>query len=198
MKTDFLKGLGITDQTVIDQIMAENGRDINNARGNTEQLTTQIAGLQEQLTERDNQLKELKKSAKDNEQLTAKITELETANQTAATEYQTKITEIQKNHAVENGIRDAKAKNIKAVMALLDMSKITYADNKVDGLTEQIESLQKGEDTSFLFAVDQQTPPPAPSGTHVNNPPTNNGITGNPPTSGSWQEAVAKALSGNK
>ena len=198
MKTEFLRSIGITEQTVIDQIMAENGKDINNARGNTEVLNSQIAGLQEQLTERDNQLKELRKSVKDNEALTTRITELETANQNASTEYQNKLTEIQKNHAVENSIRDAKAKNIKAVMALLDMSKITYAEDKLSGLSEQIDALQKGEDTSFLFTADTTSVPPTPAGTTVYSPPTNGTGNGTPPTSGSWAEAVAKALGGNK
>lgn len=195
MKTETLRNLGITEQSVIDAIMAENGRDINAAKGNVEQLTTQINDLQGQLAERDNQLKELKKSVKDNETLTAKITELETANQTASTEYQNKLVEIQKNHAIENGVRDAKAKNVKAVMALLDMGKITYEDGKLNGLTEQIDALQKGEDTNFLFTVEQSNPTP-PAGTNVNNPPAGNG--GNAPTSGSFAEAIAKAIGGNK
>lgn len=194
MKTETLRNLGITDQTVIDAIMAENGRDINAAKGNTEQLNSQITALQEQLTERDNQLKEIKKSVKDNETLTAKITELETANETAKTEYQNKITEIQKTHAIENGVRDAKAKNVKAVVALLDMGKITYADDKLTGLAEQLEALQKSEDSSFLFTSESH---PTPAGTSINNPPVG-GNGGNPPTSGSWADAVAKALGGNK
>lgn len=193
MKTEFLKSLNITDQTVIDAIMAENGKDINNAKGNVEQLNTQVEELQKQLKERDDQLKTLKDTVKDNETLTSKITELETANKTAATEYQTKITEIQKIHAIESDVRDAKAKNVKAVIALLDQSKITYEDNKLSGLKEQLEALKKGEDSGFLFGS-EQTPPPA--GTNLSNPPAGNG--GNPPTSGSFAEAVAKALSGNK
>lgn len=195
MKTEFLKGLGITDQTIIDAIMAENGRDINNAKGNTEQLNTQIADLQKQLGERDEQLKGLKDSVKDNEKLTKQITDLEEANKKATTEYQDKITEIQRNHAIENGVRDAKAKNIKAVTALLDMSKITFADDKLTGFTEQIEALKKGEDTSFLFTEEQKNPP-APSGMNLNNPPAGNG--GNPPTGGTFAEAIAKAIGGNK
>lgn len=192
MKTEFLKGLNITDQAVIDAIMAENGKDINNAKGNVEQLTTQVDELQKQLKERDDQLKGLKDTVKDNETLTNKITELENANKTAATEYQTKITEIQKNHAIESGVRDAKAKNVKAVVALLDMSKITYEGDKLGGLTEQLEALKKSEDSNFLFG-NEQTPPPA--GTNLSNPPAGGGT---PPTSGSFAEAVAKALVGNK
>lgn len=194
MKTETLRNLGITDQTVIDAIMAENGKDINAAKGNKEQLESQITALQEQITERDNQLKELKKSVKDNETLTTKITELETANETAKTEYQRKIDDIQKNHAIENGVRDAKAKNVKAVVALLDQSKITYADGKLTGLSEQLEALQKGEDTNFLFTA-QQTTPSAPAGTTPSAPPTNPTT---PIGSSSFASAVAKALGGNK
>lgn len=194
MKTETLRNLGITDQTVIDAIMAENGKDINAAKGNVEKLNTQIDELTKQIGDRDAQLKELKNAVKDNETLTSKITELETANETAKTEYQSKITEIQKNHAIENGVRDAKAKNVKAVVALLDMSKITYADDKLTGLSEQLEALQKGEDTNFLFTA-QQTTPTAPAGTTPSAPPTNPTT---PTGSSSFASAVAKALSGNK
>ena len=194
MKTETLRNLGITDQTVIDAIMAENGKDVNAAKGNVEKLNTQIEELTKQIGDRDAQLKELKNAVKDNETLTSKITELETANKNATTEYQTKITEIQKNHAIENGVRDAKAKNVKAVVALLDMSKITYADDKLTGLSEQLEALQKGEDTNFLFTASQTTPT-APAGTTPSAPPTNPTT---PIGSSSFASAVAKALGGNK
>ena len=174
--------------------MAENGKDINAAKGNVESLTSQVTELQGQLTERDNQLKELKKSVKDNEALTEKITQLETANQNATTEYQNKIAEIQKAHAIENGVRDAKAKNVKAVIALLDMEKITYKDNALVGLTEQLDALKTAEDSGFLFGEQNNNPTP-PAGTKLNNPPAGGGT---PPTSGSLAEAVAKALGGNK
>ena len=194
MKTETLRTLGITDQTVIDAIMAENGKDVNAAKANTEALTTQVAELQKQLGERDEQLKGLKESVKDNEKLTEKITSLEEANKTATTEYQNKIYEIQKTHAIENGIRDAKAKNVKAVMALLDKSKINFADDKLTGFTEQIDALVKGEDTAFLFTVENNNPTP-PAGTNLNNPPAGGGT---PPTSGTFADAIAKAIGGNK
>lgn len=195
MKTEFLKGLNITDQETIDAIMAENGRDINKAKGDTEALTTQITALQDQLKERDNQLKELKDQVKDNESLTTKITELETANKTAATEYQNKITAIQKSHAIENGVRDAKAKNVKAVVALLDMEKISYADDKLIGFNEQIEALQKAEDTSFLFVTESQNPP-IPAGTKPTNPPAPSGNGGTSADGNAFTNAIAKALGG--
>lgn len=195
MKSDFLKGLGITEQSTIDAIMAENGKDINAVKSNLTSLETQVTELKEQLKDRDSQLGELKKSVKDNEALTKKITELEEMNTNTKAEFENKIAGMQKIYAVESDVRAAKAKNVKAVMALLDMDKITYIDGKLDGLSSQIESLTKGEDTSFLFGETQA----APTGTHVNNPPTGGtgGTGGNPPTSKTLSEAIAKALSKN-
>lgn len=187
MKTEFLKSLGIEDQSVIDAIMAENGKDINAAKSNKTQLETQVTELTNQLNDRDNQLKELKKSTKDNEALTAKITELEQANEASASEYENKIASIQKAYAIENGVRDAKAKNVKAVMALLDMDKITFNDGKIEGLDTQIEALTTGEDTAFLFGENKS----APAGTE---PPKNSSNGGNPPTSKTFAEAIAKAI----
>ena len=188
MKSDFLRGLGITDQSVIDAIMAENGKDVNAVRGNITELETKVTELTSQITERDTQLTTLKESVKDNDKLTAKITELETANAEAKTTYEGKIAELQKSHAIESGVRDAKAKSVKAVMALLDMEKISYKDGKLDGLSTQLESLTKSEETSFLFGSVN-----APAGTNLNNPPSNGG-NGNPPTSKSLAEAIAKAI----
>lgn len=186
MKSDFLRNLGITEQSVIDAIMAENGKDVNAVRGNLTELETRVTELTNQITERDTQLTTLKESVKDNDKLTARITELENANAESKTTYETKIAEIQKSHAIESGVRDAKAKNVKAVMALLEMEKISYKDGKLDGLSSQLEALTKGEETSFLFGTIN-----APAGTNLNNPPSNGGT---PPTSKTFAEAVAKAL----
>ena len=189
MKTEMLKELGLT-QEQIDKIMAENGKDVNAAKGNVEQLTTQVVELQNQIGERDNQLKELKKTVKDNEGLSAKIAELEQANATMAAESKAKLEGIQKTHAIENGVRDAKAKNMKAVMALLDLEKITYSDGSLVGLNEQLDSLKTGEDTSFLFG---ETTAPNPAGSKPPMPPAG-GTGGNPPSGNSFQNAIAKAL----
>lgn len=189
MKTEFLKGLGIVEQSVIDAIMAENGKDINAVKSNTTQLETQIENLKNQISERDSQLKGLKESAKDNEGLTNKITELENANKKASEEYENKIAAMQKTHAIESGVRDAKAKNVKAVMALIDADKITFKDGKTEGLTEQLETLAKAEDTSFLFGANDVPPV---IGANPSNPPANGG--NNPPTALTLADAIAKSL----
>ena len=193
MRRDFLRGLGIEDKELIDKILDENSSDIGKAKGDYETLKTQVDDLTNQLKDRDKQLTDLKDIVKDNETLTAKITELENANKQTVTDWQTKLSTLEKNHAIEGAIRDAKGKNTKAIMALLDVEKITFTDGKLEGLSEQLDTLTKGEDTGFLFGENK---PPAPKGTNPSNPPTPNG--GTPPSGNSFADAVAKAFANTK
>ena len=188
MKTDFLKNLGITEQSVIDQIMAENGRDVNAAKADLNNYKQQVADLQGQITAKDNEIATLTTKVGEVDTLRNENAQLKTDKTNLTNELNTKVSEIKKNHAIENDIRMAKARNIKSVMALLDMSKITYENDTLGGLNEQLEALKTGEDTSFLFG--EAT---APAGTHVHTPPAG----GNPQTSSSFADAVAKALSKN-
>lgn len=167
MNTEFLKGLGITDQEVINAIFAENGKDVNKAKGESEQLTSKVTALEQQLAERDKQLESLKESAKDNEKLQAQLTQLQTENKETADKYAKQMTALEKTHAIENAIRDAKPRNLKAVQALLDMDKISYVDGKLEGLESQMKALQEGEDTKFLF---EEVAAPKPSGATPPNP----------------------------
>lgn len=150
MKTDFLKQLGIDDQNIINSIMAENGRDIENAKKDYAAVVTKVEGLEAQLNERDTQLKELKKIVKDNEELAGKISELETSNANMKAEYESKLDALRKENEIESKLRDAKAKNIKAVRALL---------NDEEDLDKQIKSLKENEDSSFLFESKNEVPP---------------------------------------
>ena len=188
MKTEFLKNLGITEQSVIDQIMAENGRDVSKVKGDLTTLQTRVNDLENDIKTKDATITSLQTKADSVEGLNQQISQLKTDKTNLETELNTKVAQIQKTHAIESGVRDAKARNLKAVMAQLDMEKITYENGELKGLTEQLETLKTGEDTSFLFGEVHT----APSGTHVSTPPANGGT--NPPTSKTFAEAVAKSL----
>ena len=198
MKRDFLKDLGIEDKEIINKILDENSADIGRAKGEVEDLKSQITTLQNQLNTKTTEFDNLKEKTKDYDSFTEKINQLEldkskltTDNAQLKVDLDAKVDQILKNHAIENGVRDAKAKNIKAVMALLDMEKITFKDGKLDGLDGQIETLTKGEDTAFLFGEVKTSP----SGTEPKNPPIN--PIGTPPTSKTLKESIAKALGSN-
>ena len=71
MKRDFLKELGIADEA-INRIMAENGKDIEAAKGEFESLKqaataqlTELEGYKTQLAQRDADIESLRQSATD-------------------------------------------------------------------------------------------------------------------------------------
>ena len=140
----------------LDKIMAINGSDIEKAKGDATALNTQITDLTNQITDRDNQLKELKSKVGDNETLKNKIEELENANKTAKSNYDKTVADMKRDYAVNNSIRDAKAKNVKAVRALLDMDKVKMDGETVVGLKDQLDALAKSD--AYLFDVEDTNP----------------------------------------
>lgn len=193
MKRDFLKNLGIEDKDIIDKIMDENSADIGRAKGELQTYKDKVTELEGQLTTKDAEISTLKTQVGDTTTLNNKIAQLETDKTNLTNQLNTEVNNLKKNHAIEHELRNAKAKSLKSVMAHLDLDKITFENDELAGLTEQLDALKSGEDTSFLFG---ETQPAAPSGTHINTPP-NGGTGGNPPTSKTFAEAVAKAI-GNK
>jgi len=190
MKRDFLKNLGIEDKEIIDKILDENSADIGRAKGELDTYKTKVTTLENDIKSKDNEIATLKTKTGDVDALNQKISQLETEKTNLTNELSTKVSQIQKSHAIDTAVRDAKARNVKAVIAQLDMDKITFENGELSGLTEQLDALKSGEDTSFLFGEAQGTPP---AGTHINTPPSG-GNGGTPPLSKSFAEAVAKAL----
>lgn len=193
MKRDFLKNLGIEDKEIIDKILDENSADIGRAKSGNDDLKSQVTQLQTQLNDKTKEFDTLKESTKDYDSLKEQITQLTTDKTNLQTELNTKVSEVQKKHAIENSVRDAKAKNVKAVMALLDMEKIKFEDGELSGVSEQLENLTKGEDTKFLFdgtniSISGATPKQPNGG--------NNGGTGG--TFKSFAEVVKQAIGENK
>jgi len=105
--------------------------------------------------DKNNKLKELK----------AKLQE-RADKQKDSSEWQKQIDTLNANHEKElkakddllndyrltQALKDSKAKNPKAVKALLDLSKLTFDPDTIGGLDEQLEELKKGND-SYLFDI---------------------------------------------
>lgn len=187
MKRDFLKNLGIEDKELIDKILDENSADIGRAKGELETYKNKVTELEGVITDKDKEITTLTSKVGDTTALNEKITQLETDKTNLTNELNTKVADIQKTHAIENKIRDEKGKNVKAIMALLDRNKITFENNELGGLDDQLIVLKEAADSSMLFG--DITPP---SGTEPRNP---NGGGGTPPTSTTLAEAIGKALS---
>ena len=114
-------------------------------------VVTEKETLEIQIKEHGKQLEELKKAAKGSEELEKKVKELQDSAAASKAKYEKQINDIQLNHAIDTALKEAKAKNTKAVRSLLDTNDIVLDDGKVKGLDKQIKKLQEAEDSKFLF-----------------------------------------------
>lgn len=113
--------------------------------------------LKSQLDERDQQLTALQKQAKGNEELQNAIEQLQEENKKVSEEYQQKLEKQAFDFALESALRDAKAKNIKAVKANLNIDGLKLSDDKVIGLDEQLTALKESD--SYLFEAENDSSP---------------------------------------
>jgi len=126
--------------------------------------------LEEDIQERDKQLEQLKNAASNNEELKNQIEELQEANRRAAEEWQAKMAQMQLDFAIEKALAAAKAKNAKAVKALLDLEKVKLDGEALIGLDDQLKALQQSD--PYLFGdsgkVGGGTNPPGVGDPEVN------------------------------
>lgn len=153
MNREELKALGLTDEQ-INSVMASHGSVVNATKEELTTVTTDRDSLKEQLTDRDTQLEALTTKATGNAELTAEIEQLKTDNATTASEYQEKLDKQAKDFAVDNYLRDTKAKNIKAVRANLDLDIVKFKDGELTGLKEQSDALKESD--AYLFESEEE------------------------------------------
>lgn len=131
----------------------------------------EIKTLKENIKTHETQLEDLRKQATGNEELQKTIRDLQKANDDAKKDADAQLKKLQLEHSVERALINAKAKNPKAVKALLDASKISLDGDNLLGLDEQVKALQKSD--AYLFDIQQGgggTNPPGAGGGAQKNP----------------------------
>ena len=141
MKTDFLKGLNLS-QEVIDKIMAENGKDIAAEQKKAEKITQE----RDSYKFKDMDIDGIKQAADD----------WKTKAEKAKSDADAQISEMKFDYALTAALTGAKARNSKAVKALLDMDGLKLNDGKIIGLDEQLSQIK--EENGFLFESDEPAP----------------------------------------
>lgn len=127
----------------------------------------EVKELEKQLKDRDTQLQDLSKKAKGNEELEKQISDLQEQNKQTAADYQAKLDKQAFDFSLEKALADAKAKNPKAVKALLNTEAIKLDGEKLLGLEEQLKALQESD--AYLFGAEEQ---PSLKGRKPNDDPT--------------------------
>ncbi|MEG0778648.1 MAG: phage scaffolding protein [Oscillospiraceae bacterium] len=124
------------------------------SRGDFNTTNGELKTARATITERDGQLEALKTATGDVAALKEQITALQTQNAELAKTHENALKQLKIDNAVEAALAEAKAKNPKAVRALLELDKAELAeDGTVKGLAEQLKTLAEAEDSGFLFGT---------------------------------------------
>lgn len=164
MKREFLQNFKVGDQPlpkeVIDEIMAENDRDIEAAkkpfadyetiRGQLEEAQKTIKGFEGQ------DIEGVRKSA----------AEWERKYNEAIAEHKKQMDDLAFDGVLKDAITAAKGRNAKAITALLDVDALKASKDQTADIKAALEGLKK--DSGYLFET-EQVPPPYASGTGSQN-----------------------------
>ena len=144
MKREFLQGLKVGDtplsKDIIDAIMEENGRDIQNAKA----AAVRPFEDYETLRQENERLK--------NEALADGLT---------AAQWKEKLGQVEFDNVVNSAITAAGGRNIKAITALLGLDTLRHSENQQQAVAQALEELKQSD--GYLFA--DPTPPPYAWGT---------------------------------
>lgn len=159
MNKEFLKKLGIEDDA-IGKIIAEYEKETETHNQTAETLKTkdtEISSLKEQLKTANKQIADFKNM--DIESIKKSADDYKTKFEESEKNAKAEIEKLKFDFALDGALVSAKARNSKAVKALLDMENLKFADGQITGLKEQIEKVKKEND--FLFEKENEPPKPS-------------------------------------
>lgn len=151
-KEDFIK-LGLDEETA-EKAAAASAEELKSFVPLTRfnEVNEAKKHAEDSIKERDKQIEGLKTAAGDTDTLKQQIEALQAENKQKDEAHKAEMNQLRIDNAVDAAATAAGAKNLKAVKALLDMTKVKLNDDgTTTGLTEQFDALTKAADSSFLF-----------------------------------------------
>jgi len=144
----------VDDKDVELFIASENDGDFVR-RNRLNEESDKVKELRSQLQDYDTQIEELKKHADTSSELQDKIKEIQDAKKEEVESLNNKLRQKTLDNEVEKELIKRKARNPKAVKALLDNDTIKLEeDDSIIGLSEQLDKLQESDD--YLFESDDK------------------------------------------
>lgn len=169
MKREFLEGLKLS-KDVIDQIMAENGNDINTQKALTEAETAKLTTANQTIQQLQDTVKAF--DGVDVKKLQGDLTALQE-------KYNTDIGKLKLDNALDRELRANNVRSTKAARALLDLDQIKLDGDRLLGFDGQITALKASD--AYLFAEDKAKPPEKP-GVYVDSGKPHGDAVGSAPT----------------
>jgi len=155
MKREELKKLGIEDGDMIDKIMKLHGQSVEELKTNFEKAGSETQSLKSQLEEAHSAIEGFKKL--DIEGVKQAADEWKQKAEKIKEESEKQVKQLKFDHALEKKLSEARAKNVRAVKALLDTNKVTLnEEGNLEGLDEQLETVKTEND--YLFEPAEPEP----------------------------------------
>jgi hypothetical protein len=153
MKREELEKLGLEKES-IDSIMALHGKDIEANKAKAAAIEAERDGLKSQLDEAAKAIEGFK--ALDIEGVKKSADEWKAKAEQAQKDAEKQVYQVRYESALSDALKASKAKNVKAVRALLNEADLKLTDDGLVGLKEQLEKVKPEND--YLF--DDETPAP--------------------------------------
>ena len=153
MNKEDLIAMGLTEEQAKKVMDSLDGNYVTKTRFN--EVNEENKTLKKSVSDRDKQLEDLKKSSGDNEELKKQIETLQQENANQKKAHDAEMTQLRLDNAIDAALTAAGAKNIKAVRALIDTSKVKVGeDGKLTGFDDLLSAVQKSD--AYLFTEKQQ------------------------------------------
>ena len=150
MTKEQLLELGLSEEQIA-EVFKLNGIAVNNAKGDIATKETDLADTKKLLVEANSTIKGFKDMNIDDIKL--KADDYKTKFETAEAKSKEDIENLKFNHDLESMARDYNAKNIKAVLALLDKETLKGSSNRDNDLKTAFEGLNTSD--GYLFGSDE-------------------------------------------
>ncbi len=165
MKRDFLQNFKVGDQAlpkeIVDAIMAENGRDIEEAKKPFADYET----LKSQLSDAQKTIQGFQAQGQDMESVRKSAKDWEDKYNRAIADHQKQMADMAFNSALKDAITAAKGRSSGAIIGALGAEKVAAlkeSKNQTTDIQAALEDLKK--DSGYLFES-EPTPPPYAAGT---------------------------------
>jgi hypothetical protein len=158
MKKEDLVKLGL-DEELAKKVADASAEELKGfiPKARFDEVNTEKKNLETAKATLEGQLEQLKNSTGDVESMKKQIETLQAENKKKDETHAAEIKQLKLDTAIASALTDAKAKNVKAVKALLELdSAELLEDGTVKGLTDQIKKLQGAEDSKFLFDTEKK------------------------------------------
>nr|DAJ35521.1 MAG TPA: minor structural protein [Caudoviricetes sp.]DAQ40142.1 MAG TPA: minor structural protein [Caudoviricetes sp.] len=173
LKREMLTEAGITDKTVIDNIMQAYGAGIENAKSQIKsEMQAEADTLKGQLEQQTQALKDLQAKEGASEESKKQLADLQAQFDQYKTDSEAKLAQVTKTNAVALALKDVGAYNSDDLMRFIDLDKIELGEDGKPVIEETIQGLR--ESSPYLFQS-QDNAQPKPTFSTTGNPPADGG-----------------------